>query len=102
MSATAPLPDEPRPLTDRERRILTEIGHELAQDAPKLADALAAPPRPPRRRPDLEDVAVAVVCLVIAWVVMPADWFAVVVPLAVMVAVPALASRSLRRRPPGR
>ncbi|SFO55537.1 hypothetical protein SAMN05216207_10873 [Pseudonocardia ammonioxydans] len=41
MPSTAPRPDEPRPLNERERRALEGIGCGLAADSPRLGAELA-------------------------------------------------------------
>ena len=97
MAMTPSGPDVPPPLTERERRILAEIGEGLAAESPKLGKQLSAPvSKPLRRRCGAADHAVyAVVVLVVLAMVLPSAWFVVAVVMVMIVAPPLLAARSL-------
>lgn len=105
MATTAPRPDDPRPLDEREQRLLAEIDHGLAQADPALgADFGSDLDRqvPARRLAVDRAVAVLAVAVILA-IVLPPGWFAVVVMFATMSAPLLLisaAERAGRDRPP--
>lgn len=88
---TTPLPrepsDEPRPLSDREKRALHDLEHRLADDDPALSMSLRRPAAWRRHLSDralnvIIQIAVVVVLLV---VVLPGPWGAALVAVALMV-----------------
>ena len=78
--STTPRPDDPRPLSDAEERRLAELGRDLVQDDPRLAELARAP----ARRGPLDTGLAAGAVLVILWVLLPSSWFAVVVLFGLM------------------
>ncbi len=88
MAATAPRPDDPRPLDDREQRLLAEIDDGLARAYPALGPDFGTDldrQVPPRYRIADRAVAVLAVIVILAFV-LPSGWFAVLVLFAAMTA----------------
>ncbi|MCF7552876.1 DUF3040 domain-containing protein [Pseudonocardia sp. WMMC193] len=93
MPATAPRPEEP--LNERERRALRRIGEGLAAESPRLSTALR---RGPLHRA-VDDGLALLAVLVIAGLLLPSSWFAVIV-IALAMGGPTLIAARLQRRSP--
>lgn len=81
-----PDPDDARPLSDHEHRILHELDHDLTESAPELAEtfANARAPRAPAGAVTVDRVARAVAVLVVLIVVIPTEWLIVLSVIGVM------------------
>lgn len=95
MAITPSEPDVPRPLTDREQRILDTIGQDLTLDSPGLGKQLSTRPdkHARRRSGPTDDVICVVAVIVILVMLLPREWLAVAVLLVVMAGPAILAAR---------
>ncbi|GAA4677560.1 hypothetical protein GCM10023215_07860 [Pseudonocardia yuanmonensis] len=78
-------------MTEREKKVLAELGAELQADDPSLGAELSRPPAtrsPTRMKVDRVVQALAVLAMVL--VLVPADWFGLVLALVLMVGLPLL------------
>lgn len=84
-------PDPGRPLTEREKQALAELGSELQASDPSLGSKLSIG-RPVDRRGWLtfDRVVQAMAVLAVVLVLLPAAWFGLLFALALMVGVPLL------------
>jgi hypothetical protein len=88
-----PGPQGPEPLSERERKILSQIEGDLLAGDPDLADISATVGRPSRPVPRSVDRVLAIMAvLVVAVVLLPARWLAVLAVLGVVVGLPLVAA----------
>lgn len=100
MDPLPPDPQNPEPLSSREKRILAQIEGELAAADPEL-DTLSATVGHPRHTPAwrTDHVLQAAAVIVIAVAVLPGPWLITLLVFAVLAGPPIAAILTLRRRP---
>ncbi|MFR9807009.1 DUF3040 domain-containing protein [Pseudonocardia sp. RS010] len=88
-SPPPPEPDPARPLTEREKQVLAQLGSDLQASDPTLGDRLSTDPASARPRWLTVDRAVqTLVVLVVLLVLLPAEWLGLVLVLLLMVGLP--------------